>query len=131
MDDDQTAEEWIAVYASRGFESPALIRGDNILVEGIRLPFANTVDTTNVTLIPFGSLPGIVTAAIQAALPTDFVPGVLNGVNGHSHAVSDRRGLCLMRLRSTRSSVGCRDRKSYPGRDRQPSAACTRDDRCR
>ena len=81
-DDDQTAEEWIAVYASRGFESPALIRGDNILVEGIRLPFANTVDTTTVPLIAFGSLPGVVTAPIQAALPTDFVPGVLNGVNG-------------------------------------------------
>jgi uncharacterized protein GlcG (DUF336 family) len=82
MDDDQTAEETIAVYATRGFESPPLIRGDNILVEGIRLPFANTVDATTVTLIPFGSLPGVVTAPISAALPTDFVPGVLNGVNG-------------------------------------------------
>lgn len=82
MDDDQTAEETIAVYASRGFESPTLIRGDNILVEGIRLPFANTVDATTVTLIPFGSLPGVVAAVIRAALPSDFVPGVLNGVNG-------------------------------------------------
>jgi uncharacterized protein GlcG (DUF336 family) len=82
MDDDQTAEETNAAYATRGFESPALIRGDNILVEGIRLPFANTVDATTVTLIPFGSLPGVATAPIFAALPTDFVPGVLNGVNG-------------------------------------------------
>jgi uncharacterized protein GlcG (DUF336 family) len=40
-DDDQTAEEIIAVYATGGYESPPVIRADNILVEGIRLPFAN------------------------------------------------------------------------------------------
>jgi uncharacterized protein GlcG (DUF336 family) len=82
MDDDQTAEEAIAAYASRGFEAPALIRADNILVEGIRLPFANTVDGTVVPAIAFGSLPGVVTAMIRPAQPTDFVPGVLNGVSG-------------------------------------------------
>lgn len=82
MDDDFSAEETIAVYGTRGFESPALIRGDNILVEGIRLPFANTVDTTTVTAIPFGSLPGAVTSPIAAAPASDFVPGVLGGVNG-------------------------------------------------
>ncbi len=82
MDDDFSFEETIAVYGSRGFESPALIRGDNILVEGIRLPFANSADATTVSLIPFGSLPGAVTAMVRAALPSDFVPGVLNGVSG-------------------------------------------------
>jgi uncharacterized protein GlcG (DUF336 family) len=82
MDDDFSAEETIAAYATRGFESPALIRGDNILVEGIRLPFANTVDATTVTAIPFGSLPGVVTSPILAAPASDFVPGVLGGVNG-------------------------------------------------
>src|SRR5215204_923791 len=35
----QTVEEILATYASTGFESPGLIRADNILVEGIRLPF--------------------------------------------------------------------------------------------
>lgn len=82
MDDDFSAEETIAAYATRGFESPALIRGDNILVEGIRLPFANTVDATTVAAIPFGSLPGAVTAPIAAAPASDFVPGVLGGING-------------------------------------------------
>ncbi len=81
-DDDFSAEETIAVYATRGFESPALIRGDNILVEGIRLPFTNTVDATTVTTIPFGSLPGVVTSPIAAAPASDFVPGVLGGING-------------------------------------------------
>ena len=81
-DDDQSYEEAIAVYGSRGFEAPALIRGDNILVEGIRLPFANSVDPATAPLIAFGSLPGAVTSIIRAALPSDFIPGVLNGVNG-------------------------------------------------
>lgn len=82
MDNDQPFEEVIAVYATRGFESPALIRGDNILVEGIRLPFANVIDPSSVPLIPFGSLPGVIVAPVMAAPASDFIPGVLNGVNG-------------------------------------------------
>ena len=81
-DEDQTLEELLAVYASTGFESPALIRGDNILVEGIRLPFSNTPAGASVPLIPFGSLPGVVTSIIRAAPPSDFIPGSLGGVNG-------------------------------------------------
>src|SRR5687767_8010993 len=81
-DVDQPLEEIIAVYASTGYESPALIRADNILVEGIRLPFANVSAPDAVTLIPFGSLPGIVTSMVRAAPATDFTPGTLGGVNG-------------------------------------------------
>lgn len=81
-DNDQTAEETIAIFASGGYEAPALIRADNILVEGIRLPFANISSTDAVPLIPFGSLPGLVTSVVRAAPPTDFVPGVLGGING-------------------------------------------------
>lgn len=81
-DDDQSFEEAIAVYGTRGFEAPALIRGDNILVEGIRLPFANSVDAATATPIAFGSLPGAVTSMIRAAPASDFVPGTLNGVAG-------------------------------------------------
>lgn len=82
MDDDFSAEETIAAYGTRGFEAPALIRGDNILVEGIRLPFADTVDAATVTAIPFGSLPGAVTSPIAAAPASDFVPGTLGGISG-------------------------------------------------
>ncbi len=81
-DVDQPLEEIIAVYASSGYESPPLIRADNILVEGIRLPFANVASPDVVPLIPFGSLPGVVTSIVQAAPATDFVPGMLGGVNG-------------------------------------------------
>jgi uncharacterized protein GlcG (DUF336 family) len=82
LDNDQPFEETIAVAASRGFESPAMIRADNILVEGIRLPFANVSDPPVVSQIPFGSLPGAVTTPVAAAPPSDFVPAVLNGVSG-------------------------------------------------
>lgn len=82
MDGDQPAEEIIAVYATKGYEAPALIRADNILVAGIRLPWANTALPADPALIPFGSLPGLVTSPILAAPASDFVPGALNGVNG-------------------------------------------------
>jgi len=81
-DNDQSYEETIAVYATKGFESPEPIRADNILVEGIRFPFANVSNPDNVNLISFALLPGLVTAAVRAAPPSDLVPGVLNGVNG-------------------------------------------------
>ena len=81
-DNDQPFEEVIAVYASTGFEAPALIRADNILVAGIRLPFANVSSPSGVSLIAFGSLPGVVTSPVVATPASDFVPGVLNGVNG-------------------------------------------------
>lgn len=82
MDDDRSFEESIAFYASRGYEAPELIRGDNILVGGIRFPYANTVDSATVNLTAFGSLPGTVTSAIRAAPASDFIPGTLNGVSG-------------------------------------------------
>ncbi|MBK8465852.1 MAG: heme-binding protein [Chloracidobacterium sp.] len=89
-DSDQSFEEKIAVAGSRGFEAPALIRADNILVAGIRFPFANisTSDFPAATAIPFGSLPGAVDPSdpIIAAPASDFVPRTLNGVSGQASA---------------------------------------------
>jgi uncharacterized protein GlcG (DUF336 family) len=84
IDNDQSAEEIIAFAAARGFESPALIRADNILVEGIRLPWANVVTPPVVPTIAFGSLPGAVTSLVIATPASDFVPTTLNGVSGQS-----------------------------------------------
>ncbi|MBV9242474.1 MAG: heme-binding protein, partial [Acidobacteria bacterium] len=81
-DDDFSAEESIAAYGRRGFEEPDLIRGDNILVDGIRFQYENTVDTTSATAIPFSSLSGTVTATLRAAPASDFVVTTLNGVSG-------------------------------------------------
>ena len=81
-DDDFSAEESIAAYGQRGYAPPDLIRGDNILIDGIRFAYENSVDTATATAIPFGSLSGTVTAPLRAAPPSDFFPTTLNGVTG-------------------------------------------------
>ena len=83
-DFDQAAEEIIAASAVRGFEAPSLIRGDNILVDGIRLPYANVATAPVPATIPFGSLPGAVLPAfpIQAAQTSAFTPAVVGGIAG-------------------------------------------------
>ena len=76
-DNDQPFEELIAAAGIRGFETPALIRGDNILVDGIRLPF------TNVTNPPASTTTVSIAGAIISAPPASaFVPQVLGGVAG-------------------------------------------------
>ncbi|HSE17524.1 MAG TPA: heme-binding protein [Pyrinomonadaceae bacterium] len=81
-DDDQTFEELIAASGIRGFEAPALIRGDNILVDGIRLAFSNVVNapapttTGSIAGATFGFGPGGVPPA------SEFVPQVVGGVAG-------------------------------------------------
>lgn len=81
-DDDQTFEEMIAASGIRGFEAPALIRGDNILVDGIRLPFSNVVNppapatTASIAGATFGFGPGGVAPA------SEFVPQVVGGIAG-------------------------------------------------
>jgi len=59
-DFDQPFEEVVAVAAARGFEAPTLIRGDNILVDGIRLAYLNVNNAPNPATLAFGSLPGSV-----------------------------------------------------------------------
>jgi len=83
-DSDQPFEEVIAESAVRGFEAPALIRGDNILVDGVRLPYSNVVSPPNAAAISFGSLPGAVLGAfpIRGAQPSAFVPATVGGVGG-------------------------------------------------
>lgn len=87
-DNDQTYEERIAVAASRGYEAPALIRADNILVAGLRFPFANinTSDFPRAQAIAFGSLPGVVDPQdpIIGTPASDFIPRTLNGINGQA-----------------------------------------------
>jgi uncharacterized protein GlcG (DUF336 family) len=83
-DFDQPFEELIAGSAVRGFEAPALIRGDNILVDGIRLPYSNVGNPPAPATIPFGSLPGIVlgTFPIRSAQASAFVPANVGGIGG-------------------------------------------------
>jgi uncharacterized protein GlcG (DUF336 family) len=83
-DSDQPFEELIAASAVRGFEAPALIRADNILVDGIRLPYSNVSSPPAPTTIAFGSLPGVVPGAfpIRGAQVSAFVPANMGGIGG-------------------------------------------------
>ncbi|HET6977599.1 MAG TPA: heme-binding protein [Pyrinomonadaceae bacterium] len=81
-DDDQPVEELIAASGIRGFEAPALIRGDNILVDGIRLPFSNVAtppapgSAGSIVGATFGFGPGGVAPA------SEFVPQTVGGIGG-------------------------------------------------
>jgi len=76
-DNDQPFEEVIAAAGIRGFAATALIRGDNILVDGIRLPF------TNVTNPPAPATTVSIAGAIISAPPaSEFVPQVVGGIAG-------------------------------------------------
>ncbi len=81
-DNDQPPEEIIAVAGSHGFESPVLIRADNILIDGVRLPFANVADAASTTIPPFSSLPGTVLSTIRAAPASAFFASAIGGVTG-------------------------------------------------
>ena len=83
-DFDQPFEEVIAVSATRGFEAPSLVRGDNILVDGIRLAYLNVTSAPAPATIAFGSLPGAVDPMfpIRSAQPSQFTPAVVGGIGG-------------------------------------------------
>jgi uncharacterized protein GlcG (DUF336 family) len=83
-DFDQPFEEVIAVAAARGFEAPSPIRGDNILVDGIRLAYLNVNNAPAPATLAFGSLPGSVDPLfpIRGAQPSAFTPAVVGGIAG-------------------------------------------------
>ena len=83
-DFDQPFEEVIAVSGARGFEAPSLVRGDNILVDGIRLAYLNVTSAPAPPTIAFGSLPGVVDPLfpIRSAQPSQFTAAVVGGIAG-------------------------------------------------
>jgi len=87
-DFDQPFEEVIAVSATRGFEAPPLVRGDNILVDGIRLAYLNVISAPAPPTVAFGSLPGAVDPMfpIRSAQSSQFTPAVVGGIGGEVDA---------------------------------------------
>src|SRR2546425_3502852 len=85
-DFDLPFEEVIAVSAVRGFETPSLIRADNILVNGLRLPFINAAQALAPPNIAFGSLPGAIDPLfpIRGAQPSAFTSVTVGGISGES-----------------------------------------------
>lgn len=82
---DQPFEELIAASGVRGFEAPATIRGDNILVDGIRLPYSNVANPPAPATIPFASLPGtpfIMFGPGGVPRDSEFIPAVVGGIAG-------------------------------------------------
>jgi uncharacterized protein GlcG (DUF336 family) len=76
-DNDQPFEELIAASGIRGFEAPALIRGDNILVDGIRLPFSNVSNAPAPVTVA-----SIVGSVITPPPASEFTAQVVGGVAG-------------------------------------------------
>ncbi|HEV2835043.1 MAG TPA: heme-binding protein, partial [Pyrinomonadaceae bacterium] len=76
-DNDQAFEELIAAAGTRGFEAPASIRGDNILVDGIRLPFTNVTNPPAPT-----NSASILGSTITPPPASEFTPQVVGGVAG-------------------------------------------------
>ena len=81
-DDDQPFEELIAASGIRGYEAPSLIRGDNILVDGIRLPFSNVTNPPAPTTA--ASIVGATISFGPGGVPPDseFVPQIVGGIAG-------------------------------------------------
>jgi uncharacterized protein GlcG (DUF336 family) len=87
-DFDQPFEEVIAASGVRGYEAPALIRGDNILIDGVRLPYTNITSVLAPQTIPFGMLPGSVLSSfpVRGAPPSAFAPATVGGIGGEASA---------------------------------------------
>jgi uncharacterized protein GlcG (DUF336 family) len=82
-DADQPFEESIAASAVRGYEAPALIRADNILVDGIRLPYSNVVTPPSPSTIPFDTLTGAFLLFPPGGPPdSQFTPAIVGGISG-------------------------------------------------
>ena len=77
FDIDIPVEELIAVAGSRSFEAPSGIRSDQILLDGVRLPYSNAEQPPSIPTLPFSALPGVV---MPVSLPAfTFFDGTLRG----------------------------------------------------
>ena len=78
-DTDIPVEELIAVAGSRGFEAPAGIRSDQILLDGVRLPYSNAEQPPPMPTLPFEALPG--TVPPQDPTFSTFITGTIRGTS--------------------------------------------------
>jgi uncharacterized protein GlcG (DUF336 family) len=78
FDTDQPVDEIIAVAGSRGFEAPAGIRSDQILLDGVRLPYSNVEQPPPLPVLPFGTAGAVVPVILPAFT---FFDGTLRGTS--------------------------------------------------
>jgi uncharacterized protein GlcG (DUF336 family) len=75
----QPVEEVIAVAGSRNFEAPSGIRSDQILLDGVILPYSNVAQTQPIPTLSFNTLPG---AVVPVSLPAfTFFNGTISGTS--------------------------------------------------
>ena len=91
IDNDTPVEEIVAVAATRGFEAPAEITGDKIIVNGIRFKYVNAVMPPAIPAPAFDSLGGTLTDCcvapstclapmiVRDTPPSEFTPATLTG----------------------------------------------------
>ena len=72
-------EELIAVAGSRGFEAPSGIRSDQILLDGVILPYSNAAQPSSIPTLAFNALPGAVVPVVLPAFT--FFDGTLRGTS--------------------------------------------------
>lgn len=87
FNNNQSAEEIIAAAGTLGFSSPAGIQGTNILVDGMRIPFANASPPASLNTIPYATFAAagteiVVPMGTSTTPATGFVPAVVGGVSG-------------------------------------------------
>src|SRR5262249_24194431 len=79
FDLDVPVEELIAVAGSRGFEAPSGLRSDQVLLDGVRLPYSNAELPPPTPTLAFNALPG---AVVPVSLPAfTFFDGTLRGTS--------------------------------------------------
>jgi uncharacterized protein GlcG (DUF336 family) len=78
FDTDIPVEELIAVAGSRGFEAPSGIRSDQILLDGVRLPYSNAEQPPVIPTLPFGTAGTVVAVSLPAFT---FFDGTLRGAS--------------------------------------------------
>jgi uncharacterized protein GlcG (DUF336 family) len=79
FDLEQPVDEFIAVAGSRGFEAPFGIRSDQILLDGVRLPYSNVEQPPSIPTLAFNGLPGVVVSVSVPAFT--FFDGTLRGTS--------------------------------------------------
>src|SRR5215475_11623289 len=80
-DDDQDVEEDVARAGARGYAPPAAIIADQILIDGMRLPYANVPEPTG-PAPAFADLPGTLLWPVRETPASRYVPVVLGDVAG-------------------------------------------------
>ncbi len=92
-DNDQTNEEIIAAAGTLGFPAPQGIRGNNILLDGLQIPFANAGPPNSQATTPYadflaaGGMEPVITCSGPGTSPcnsppTGFVPATFGGISG-------------------------------------------------